>query len=276
MARTKNKRKQDGEMGPPAKRREVEQKERANELLGKLEENRVVGIEEEDAEARWKRIVAEQKEANEKAFAIPEPSPSWLCAPLHEELERTYATTMISIFSAAAIRRKVTRALEVLDTFDASKDTGTAEANTAGGAGDEVKKDPLVVLHAKAKVAVKLITIAEIVKREIGEKGGKWFQYNSIGTFMEEVPANLPNVRDRRSAANDNHKPGTNITEEAEAEEEEEGEAFETMKTPFERAIEGTPKVKAVPVITVYLSRVRVESLKKQYGEQTNGLGKEA
>jgi len=44
------------------------------------------------------------------------------------------------------------------------------------------------------------------------------------------------------------------------------------MKTPFERSIEGRPKIRAIPVIVIYLSRVRIEALKKIHGEQTNAL----
>lgn len=42
--------------------------------------------------------------------------------------------------------------------------------------------------------------------------------------------------------------------------------AFETMKTPLERAVEGKPKIRAVPVMTIYLSRVRVDALKSAFG----------
>jgi hypothetical protein len=38
------------------------------------------------------------------------------------------------------------------------------------------------------------------------------------------------------------------------------------MKSRIERAIEGTEKVRSVPVMTVYLSRVRVEALREAYG----------
>lgn len=248
-------------MGLPAKlrwevekeRREVQ--ERAAALLERLAENTVVGMEE--------------KEAPEKALPIPAPSPSWLCTPLHDELERTYATTTISVISSASIQKKATRALEVLALHETSKDT------RMGGQEGE-KRDTLVVLHTKAKVASKLITIAEIVKREVGEKGGKWFQYNAVGSFVETLPAKpVPDTK-AKSTSNDKHKTGTNGTEEAEADEEGEEESFETMKTPFERAIEGTPKVNAVPTMTIYLSRVRIETLRKEYGEQTNGLEKVA
>ena len=46
----------------------------------------------------------------------------------------------------------------------------------------------------------------------------------------------------------------------------EDAAAFETMKTPFERSIEGKPKVRAVPHMTIYLSRVRIDSLRKELG----------
>lgn len=48
----------------------------------------------------------------------------------------------------------------------------------------------------------------------------------------------------------------------------EEEEGFEVMKTPFERVLEeeDRPKVRCMPTLTLYLSRVRIESLKKLYG----------
>ncbi|KFY48593.1 hypothetical protein V496_10252, partial [Pseudogymnoascus sp. VKM F-4515 (FW-2607)] len=52
--------------------------------------------------------------------------------------------------------------------------------------------------------------------------------------------------------------------------EEEEEEGFEKMKSRIERAVEGTEKVRSVPLMTVYLSRVRIEALREAYGEQTN------
>ncbi|EHL00054.1 hypothetical protein M7I_4136 [Glarea lozoyensis 74030] len=56
------------------------------------------------------------------------------------------------------------------------------------------------------------------------------------------------------------------------SEDGEEEDSFEVMKTPFERAVEGTLKIRAMPVMATYLSRVRIESLRKKYGEQTNAL----
>lgn len=94
-------------------------------------------------------------------------------------------------------------------------------------------------------MASKLITVVEIAKREIAGGGGKWYQYNVVERSLEE--------RERESGG------------EA-VEEDGEEESFETMKTPFERAIEGTKVVRAVPGMTTYLARVRIEGLRKEYG----------
>ncbi|OCL01325.1 hypothetical protein AOQ84DRAFT_393738 [Glonium stellatum] len=48
--------------------------------------------------------------------------------------------------------------------------------------------------------------------------------------------------------------------------EDEEEEAFETMR--FESG-EPRTKVRAVPVMTIYLSRVPIPELKAEFGEQT-------
>ena len=45
---------------------------------------------------------------------------------------------------------------------------------------------------------------------------------------------------------------------------------FETMKTPLERALERRPLLRGTPVMSIFLSRVPVEELRRRYGEQTN------
>ncbi|OBT63924.1 hypothetical protein VE03_05998 [Pseudogymnoascus sp. 23342-1-I1] len=114
-------------------------------------------------------------------------------------------------------------------------------------------KPVIVIAWAKAKAAGKLVSVVEVVKREIAGEGGVWFQYNGLGEGVGGVP------REGEEG------------EEGEGEEgAEQEEGFEKMKTRIERAIEGTEKVRSVPVMTVYLSRVRVEALREAYGEQTN------
>ncbi|OBT82899.1 hypothetical protein VE02_08581 [Pseudogymnoascus sp. 03VT05] len=115
-------------------------------------------------------------------------------------------------------------------------------------------KPVIVIAWAKARSAGKLVSVVEVVKRELGAEGGVWFQYNGLGEGFVGV------ARDGGE--------GEDGGGDGEGDVEEEG--FEKMKTRIERAIEGTEKVRIVPVMTVYLSRVRVEALREAYGEQTN------
>ncbi|TVY23742.1 hypothetical protein LHYA1_G006715 [Lachnellula hyalina] len=160
------------------------------------------------------------------------------------DLASTHDVLRMSIISSTQMEKKVTAILKYLDTPE---------------------KAAVVMLHSKAKVASKLISIVEIAKREIAAGGGKWFQYNVVEGVLEE----------KSEGEHGEDEGGVKIGEvdniDVEDEEEEE-ESFETMKTPFERAIEGKPKVRAVPGMTTYLSRVRIDRLGKKYGEQTNGL----
>lgn len=120
-----------------------------------------------------------------------------------------------------------------------------------------------------------MITIIEIAKREIekeqpepasdspkGESSrvsekGRWFQYTALG---EEVQ--------QRSRTDNNANKKTNGSKEDD--DEDEDDDFEVMKTPFERAIEGRPLLRGVPIMSIFLSRSPIPELKKQYGEQTN------
>jgi hypothetical protein len=156
------------------------------------------------------------------------------------DLTATYDVTSINVLSSTHIQKKVTQTLALLSEYPA------------------VGKPKVVLLHAKAPVASKLITIVEITKREIAKSGGKWFQYNKIEEIMveqKEVPKKDKGKDEEGNAAGDEDE-----------QDEEEAMAFETMKTPFERAIEGKPKVRGVPVMTLYLSRFRIDSLRRAFG----------
>lgn len=166
-------------------------------------------------------------------------------------LAKSHELTTMSILSSSHIQQKVTRALSLLSVYPAISSA----------------KPAVVMLHAKGKAAAKMISIAEIVKREIAGMGGKWFQYNQVEQVMEEKKSSPPKEKEN-SNTKGKEKDGEDVDEEVgdhDQSDEEEG-AFETMKTPFERAIEGTAKVRAVPIMTIYLSRVRNESLRREYG----------
>ncbi|KAL5346110.1 hypothetical protein ACLOAV_009142 [Pseudogymnoascus australis] len=111
-------------------------------------------------------------------------------------------------------------------------------------------KPVIAIAWAKARSAGKLVSVVEVVKREIGGEGGVWFQYNGLGEGVGGVP------REGQDGEEGEEVGG----------EEEEEEGFEKMKSRIERAVEGTEKVRSVPLMTVYLSRVRIEALREAYG----------
>ncbi|KAM3072389.1 hypothetical protein ACMFMG_009193 [Clarireedia jacksonii] len=158
-------------------------------------------------------------------------------AGLQNDLSSTHQITTMNIISSSHIQKKVTRILDTLSTFSFSD-----------------PKPHVVLLQAKAPVACKLITIAEIAKRELARNGAKWFQYNVVGSILVEQPPGSLKA-DTAGALNcaneDENTMDVEVDADADANEDEESTAFEKMKTPFERAIEGRPKI---------------DSLKKTYG----------
>lgn len=112
----------------------------------------------------------------------------------------------------------------------------------------------MVVFTAKAEVASKMISIVEIVKRNLGREGGKWFQYIAVDGQVVENKKKKDSEEDGKGKEKDD------------GEEEGEEDGFEVMKTPFERIIEDRPKVRSVPVMAIYLSRVRIDDLRKKHG----------
>jgi len=183
-------------------------------------------------------------------------SPSASTPAIAADLATTHDVTTMSIISSSHIQKKVTRILELLSAFSFVAPT----------------KPGIVMLYGKAPVASKMITVVEIAKREIAQNGGKWFQYNKVEQTLM--------IREKNDASTktmdleDKGMDGMDLDEAGDIKTDDEttGSMFETMKTPFERAIEGKPNFRAFPIMTLYLSRVRVESLKKAYGEQTNAL----
>lgn len=165
-----------------------------------------------------------------------------------------YDVCDINIISSSQIQSKVNKILEILASFSFTALT----------------KPRLVIVHAKAPISSKCITVVEISKREIAKAGGKWYQYSRL----EQTLA----IQEKKSVAFNG--PGYTLGQNPEfradvmdIDEEHEGRSvdeeesgFETMKSPLERAIEGRPKIRAVPMLFIYLSRVRVDSLKQAYG----------
>jgi hypothetical protein len=163
-------------------------------------------------------------------------------------LMESYTVATLNIISSTKIQAKVARTLDtVLKRFSF---TGPAKPN-------------IVMLYAKAPVASKMITIIEIVKREVESAGGKWYQYNRLDTEV--------NVYSRKAAG---AKTGNEVVdgnmevdvEKNGGESSDEEPAFETMKTTVEKVTGEGSKSRVMPVMCIYLSRVRIEKLKAAYG----------
>ncbi|KAH8685640.1 hypothetical protein BGZ60DRAFT_522926 [Tricladium varicosporioides] len=173
-------------------------------------------------------------------------------------LSQTHDVLSMSINSGVKIEKKVTSGLAHLDTYPVIPPA----------------KPGVVMLYSKDKAAVKMISIVEIAKREIASKGGKWFQYNVIDQVIEPKKEKVGKRLFKSTGNQERDGKDSMDVDPTPNLESEEDDDFEMMKTPFERVIEGKPRVRAVPTMTIYLSRIRIDILKKEYGEQTNGLQK--
>ncbi|KAI2606004.1 uncharacterized protein GGS25DRAFT_499119 [Hypoxylon fragiforme] len=155
-----------------------------------------------------------------------------------QAVESKYDVQIHSVISASKIQKKVTSVLQHLTSSSADRTTRVS------------------VLRARASDAGKLVSIAEIARRELGKREGDgriWFQYIALGEELKEIPRG----------------DGNTVIEETKLGMMDDDD-FEIMKTPFERAIEGQPRVRGVPIMSLFLCRTSIEELKKRYGEQTN------
>jgi hypothetical protein len=173
---------------------------------------------------------------------------------LMKSLVITYEVTSMNIISSSKIQSKVRAIIEKLGSFSFVAAT----------------KPNIVLLHAKGAVSSKLITIIEITKREVAKAGGKWYQYNVLGQILAPQETKSATMKGTGFTLGSKPDAGTNAMEVDDKEHsqtiDEEESVFETMKTPLERAIEGKPKVHAIPVFLIFLSRVRNNALKGAYG----------
>ncbi|KAI1207136.1 uncharacterized protein F4807DRAFT_188497 [Annulohypoxylon truncatum] len=154
-------------------------------------------------------------------------------AKILQAVESKYDVQVHSIISSSKIQKKVAAILQHLDS--------------------PASKTAVSILRAKASDAGKLVSVAEIAKRELGKRtdGGRvWFQYIALGEELKEIP-----------------REGDTVIEETRLDDDDVD--FEVMKTPFQRAIETQPRLRGVPIVSLFLCRVSIEELKR-YGEQTS------
>ncbi|TKA79874.1 hypothetical protein B0A55_03669 [Friedmanniomyces simplex] len=115
------------------------------------------------------------------------------------------------------------------------------------------EKSVIVILAADAKVASKLISVVEIVKRDLVSKGLKCFQYNALSSQIVEVPRE--SKKKKGGGGGEDSPPGDDGAD------GEEGDEFQTMADPM-----GATKKRNTPFMTIYLSCVAVKELRAVYG----------
>ncbi|KAK4195942.1 hypothetical protein QBC40DRAFT_288262 [Triangularia verruculosa] len=186
--------------------------------------------------------------------------------PILEKIVPKYEVKAMSVIPSTSISKHVDKALQHLGRFSAW---------------DHTVLPGVVLLCAKSATSNKLITIAELVRRRIGESEQKWYQYNILS---ETVVFDDPRMQ--RPAADDDFP---SIVEESYMEVDDEGDRqgnkenvadgaaadeayFETMRPIIhEQAVDpAKPRYKAH--MTVLLSRVPLEELRvlTNVGTQSN------
>ncbi|KAI1465962.1 uncharacterized protein F4812DRAFT_460941 [Daldinia caldariorum] len=218
-----------------------------------------------DSPTKRKRADSELAAPNKKAkleatLNLSSSSSSEEDVKMLQALESKYDVRVHSIISSSKIQKKVASILQHLTDHAAGKTKTETETETGRGSG-------VVVLRAKAPDTGKLVSIAEIAKRELGKRHGDarvtWFQYIALSEELKERPRN-----DGNTIIEETKLGGTGAGGDGNDDD------FEIMKTPFERAIEGQPRWRGIPVMSLFLSPVPIEELKKRYGEQTNAASK--
>ena len=212
----------------------------------------------------------EARQAASDGVATSVLSTDQLPSELHH-LQKMYDFTTMSIISSSKMEQKVRNLLLRIK------------------APVEGTKPGIVILTAKADVASKLVGIVEIAKRTIQQESGHWWQYSKLHPQIVELkekkkkPKRPEGGMTLREWADGQLEQKENVSQESdgkqdttahapaedpsvdrpEEDEDEDEEAFQTMGRHQVMAYdENKSKIRAVAIMTVYLSQVPVPALK--------------
>lgn len=181
--------------------------------------------------------------------------------PVLERIVPKYEVRAMSVIPSTSISKHVDKALQHLGRFSAWDDTVLPG---------------VVLLCAKSTTSNKLISIAELIRRRIGESEQKWYQYNILSETvvyddprMQKAADDFPSIVEQTHMDVEGEGNGHQGNAEGGAAEEV---YFESMRPIIhEEAVDpAKPKYKAH--MTVLLSRVPLEELRvlANVGAQTN------
>ncbi|KAI4133834.1 MAG: hypothetical protein LQ347_002025 [Umbilicaria vellea] len=221
---------------------------------------------------------AEQAPADSKSQKMQTKStPSLVDQVLPEQLRPLKATcnfVTMSIISSSRIQQKVRSLLDHMAKFSFADIKG---------------KPGVVMLRARGDVAAKMISIVEIAKREIEKERGKWWQYSGVHAEVTELKepqmtedsyteeALLDWQKQQKyhvDGAKTEAQQATNDPKTAnEPDPTDEEDDFESMdqeardeETTATGESEPRKKIRSVPVMMTYMSRVPIPELKETYG----------
>lgn len=222
----------------------------------------------QNARADLPKTVAASVDEESSASKAAQTLPSEL-----QQLQSSFEFTALFIVPSSKIEKSVRKLLLTLEKFS------LADLNSKPG---------VVVLSAKVAGAAKMVSIVEIAKGAIEKDRGKWYQYSRLhGEIMPLVQKaakrtdggkTLSNWQTEQKRPREESPEGSTMQEVEETklagnEDDECEESFETME--FARAQapnmttqdhEARSKVRAIPVMTIYMSRVPVPGLKDVFG----------
>ncbi|KAK4999346.1 hypothetical protein LTR66_001592 [Elasticomyces elasticus] len=158
------------------------------------------------------------------------------------------------------------KSLRIISSSSIAQRTRTIASHLlADGEESHAGKQRVVVVHAKASVAGKLISTIEIAKREFSSRGQRWFQYSCLTSETERIKAKHDALSKQALPEALNNEPDDIDTVEE--------TAFQTLdeikRHTATSAFDDEPKSRDVPVLTIFLSLASVRPLKETLGEQT-------
>ena len=128
----------------------------------------------------------------------------------------------------------------------------TAIISKLGSGSGTNRKATVVALRAKSRDANKLISIAEIAKRELKASGTSCFQYNALASERIEIERKFD-----FSASDGDISKATGNGDDSDG-----ADAFQTMPSETNTGL----KERLMPVMIIYLSAVPIRELKTAYG----------
>ena len=216
------------------------------------------------------------KQAVDNAQLKPSSSPPEPSLPTEvHQLIAKYEFTSMHIISSSKMQQKIRHILELI---------------SHSAAADGCSKPGVVLLYADAAVANKMISIVEIVKKEVEKTHGSWYQYTKLGSRVAKskpdirihVRGGRKSNRNGRQSEPEHCKVKDNdadtvvsvATEPTKSEEvrsissgNENEDAFETMTAPqHEEAAVARFTEKTVPIMSIYIARAPISKLKDVYG----------